>query len=89
MKRNEPEIKTQNELQIFIAGEFSKIHQDWEKTNQILLSNGKASMEVRMDPGEKAEKWAIGIMALLATAFRSGWFAHYFSWIEKRIKAFG
>ena len=89
MKRKEPEIKTQNELQIFIAGEFSKIHQDWEKTSQILPGNEKASMEVRMDPGEKAKRWAIRIMALLATAFRSGWLAHYFSWIEKRIKAFG
>lgn len=46
-------------------------------------------MEVRMDRVEKAKKWAIGIIALVATAFLSGLFAHYFSLIEKTIKAFG
>ena len=85
----DPEIKTLNELKIFIAAEFSKIHKDLEKINKILQGNGKESMEVRMDRVEKAKKWAIGIIAVLATALLSGLFAHYFSLIEKTIKAFG
>lgn len=52
---NEPDIKTLNELRIFIASEFSKIHQDLEKINKILQGNGKKSMEVRMDRVGKAE----------------------------------
>ena len=51
----DPEIKTQNELKIFIAGEFSKIRKDLEKTNKILQGNGKTSMKVRMDQVEKAK----------------------------------
>ena len=81
----DPEIKTLNELKIFIASEFSKIHKDLKEINKILQGNGKASMEVRMDRLEKLKNWALWIIGALATALVAGLIAHYFSLIEKLI----
>ena len=40
------EIKTLNELKIFIADEIDKIHKDLKEINKFLQGNEKANMEV-------------------------------------------
>ncbi len=79
----DPEIKTINELKIFIAGEFSKIHKDLKEINKILQGNGKASMEVRIDRLEKLKNWVLIVASIVITALLGGFFAHYFSLLEK------
>ncbi len=96
---NEPEIKTINELKIFVNGKIDGIEAHLKKMESDLKTrldkidadirgNGKVGINVQLDRLENSKKAAKKWFWIVVASTAPVLIANYFSWLSIAIKAF-